>query len=126
MEDQIVLAVATALATKGAEVLGVGARSAIGSLFSLVRSRFGTGTRESAALDAAMAHPQERWRHTALASALADVMARDPDFSAALADEWRRLAGTGVVVDQGQVVNHFSGTAGKVVQARDVQGDITF
>ncbi|WP_089156463.1 hypothetical protein [Micromonospora sp. NBS 11-29] len=118
MEDQIVLAVATALATKGAEALG--------SLFDLVRGRFGAGTRESVALDAAMAHPQERRRHAALASALADVMARDPDFAAALDDEWRRLAGAGVVAVQGQVVNHFSGTAGKVVQARDVQGDIIF
>ncbi|WP_405092251.1 hypothetical protein OG767_04265 [Micromonospora sp. NBC_01392] len=126
MEDQIVLAVATALATKGAEALGVGARSAIGSLLSLVRGRFGAGTRESAVLDAAMAHPQERWRHAALASALADVMARDPSFTAALDDEWRRLARAGVVAVQGQVVNHFSGTAGTVVQARDVQGDINF
>ncbi|GHJ17783.1 hypothetical protein [Micromonospora sp. AKA38] len=126
MEDQIVLAVATALATKGAEALGVGARSAIGSLLSLVRGRFGAGTRESAVLDAAMAHPQERWRHAALASALADAMARDPSFTAALDDEWRRLARAGVVAVQGQVVNHFSGTAGKVVQARDVQGDINF
>ncbi|WBB73062.1 hypothetical protein O7602_25770 [Micromonospora sp. WMMD1128] len=126
MDDQIVLAVATALATKGAEALGVGARSAIGSLFSLVRGRFGSGTRESAVLDAAITHPQERWRHAALASALADVMARDPNFAAALDDEWRRLARTGVVAVQGQVVNHFSGTAGKVVQARDIQGDINF
>ncbi|MEU7796930.1 hypothetical protein EAD96_24455 [Micromonospora sp. BL1] len=126
MEDQIVLAVATTLATKGAEALGVGARNAIGSLISLVRDRFGAGTRESAVLDAAMAHPQERWRHTALASALADVMARDPGFADALGDEWRRLDGAGVVAVQGQVVNHFSGTAGKVVQARDVQGDIIF
>ncbi|GAB3816779.1 hypothetical protein [Micromonospora zhanjiangensis] len=126
MDDQIVLAVATALATKGAEALGAGARSAIGSLFSLVRSRFGAGTRESAVLDAALAHPQEQWRHTALASTLADVMARDPDFTAALTDEWRRLVRSDVVAVQGEVVNHFSGTAGKVVQARDVQGDITF
>lgn len=126
VEDQLVLAVATALATKGAEAFGAGAREAIGSLFRLVRERFGTGTRESVVLDGAVEHPEEQWRHTALASALAEVMARDPQFATALTDEWRRLAGSGVIAGQGQVINHFSGTAGKVVQARDVRGDIVF
>ncbi|MEU8020656.1 hypothetical protein AB0B88_00365 [Micromonospora haikouensis] len=126
MEDQVVLAVATALSTKGAEALAAGARSAIGSLFQLVRVRFGAGTQESAVLEAAIEHPQERWRQAALASALADVMARDPDFATALDEEWRRLSRAGVVAVQGQVVNHFSGTAERVVQARDVQGDIIF
>ncbi|WFE63677.1 hypothetical protein [Micromonospora sp. WMMD714] len=126
MEDQLVLAVATTLATKGAEAFGAGAREAIGSLFRMVRNRFGVGTREAAVLDGAVEHPQEQWRHTALASALAEVMARDPQFATALKSEWQRLAGPGIVAAQGQVANHFSGTAEKVVQARDVRGGIVF
>ncbi|WP_422753587.1 hypothetical protein [Micromonospora sp. WMMD708] len=126
MEDQLVLAVATTLATKGAEAFGAGAREAIGSLVRMVRNRFGSGTPESAVLDGAVEHPQEQWRHTALASVLADVMARDPQFARALNDEWRRLTGSSVSDAQGQVTNHFSGTAEKVVQARDVRGDIVF
>ncbi|MEV0939540.1 hypothetical protein AB0I90_04045 [Micromonospora wenchangensis] len=126
MEDQLVLAVATTLATKGAEAFGAGAREAIGSLFRMVRDRFGVGTPESAVLDGAVEHPEEQWRQTALASALAEVMAQDPQFTRRLKDEWHRLAGPSVVAAQGQVDNHFSGTAEKVVQARDIRGDIVF
>lgn len=126
MEDQIALAVATALAAKSAEAFGAGAREAIGSLFRMVRDRFGVGTPESAVLDGAVEHPQEQWRQTALASALAEVMARDPQFARTLKGEWRRLTGPNVVAAQGQVDNHFSGTAEKVVQARDIRGDIVF
>ncbi|SCF14834.1 hypothetical protein GA0070216_105326 [Micromonospora matsumotoense] len=126
MEEQIALAVATALATKGAEAFGAGAREAIASLFRLVRDRFGAGTRESVVLDGAVEHPEEQWRQTALASALAEVMARDPQFATALKSEWHRLAGPSIIAAQGQVANHFSGTAEKVVQARDVRGDIVF
>lgn len=126
MDDQVVLAVATVLATKGAEALGAGAREAIGSLFRLVRDRFGVGTPESAVLDGAVEHPEEQWRQAALASALAEVMARDPQFTAALMGEWRRLDGPKVIAGHDQVINDFSGTAEKVVQARDVQGGIVF
>ncbi len=123
--DQLTLAIATALASKGAEAVGAGARSGISALFRLVRARFGDGTRESATLTAAVEHPDERWRLVELASALADVMARDRAFAAAVRSGWHRASESQPSVGPAETINHFSGTATTVVQAHDVRGGIS-
>ena len=125
MPDQLVLAVATALAAKGAEVLFSGGRDAVGALYRMVRSRFGEGTEESAALEAAVVDPDDYDRQAVLADALARTMAVDPAFDAAVRAEWRSVQAR-LSVAPGDVTNEFSGTAGKVVQARDISGDILF
>lgn len=53
-------------------------------------------------------------------------MTRDPDFAQVVEEGWRRVPGTEISAVQGDVSNSFSGSAEKVVQARDVQGDIRF
>ncbi len=126
MEDQLVVAVAGALAAKGAEALASGARTATAVLARLVRARLRAGTPEGDALTSAMAHPDERSHQMALASFLAEEMSRDPAFDAAVRATWRGLSGAGSGSVGNGVVNSFSGTAERVVQARDVQGNITF
>ena len=126
MDDQLVLAVATTLATKGAEALASGARTATGALVRLVHSRFREGTREGNALAVAIEHPHEGSHQAVLASFLANEMARDPHFNAAVRTAWRRLSEPGADAAHNNVVNNFSGVAEKVVQVRDVRGDIVF
>lgn len=123
--DQLAIMIATALATKGAEALTDAGRSAVGALVRLVRRRFGSGTREVEVLDGAVAHPDEAERVAALATVLARLMAADHLFRYQVEACWRAAAPELAAV-QGGVTNHFSGSADKVLQARDIRGDVTF
>jgi hypothetical protein len=59
----------------------------------------------------------------ALGEELARAEAEDPAFSAELRERWR----TASVEQHGGVNNQVSGTvSGKVLQARDISGDISF
>ncbi|HET8657711.1 MAG TPA: hypothetical protein VFM55_01780 [Micromonosporaceae bacterium] len=123
--DQVAMAVATALVAKGAETLADAGRSAVGALVRLVRRRFGSGTQEVAVLDEAVAHPADRERLIALAEVLARLMAADRLFRHQIEACWREAAPE-LAADHGGVINQFSGSADKVVQARDIYGDVTF
>lgn len=125
MPDQLVLAVATVLATKGTEALLSGGRSALGALTRSIRARFGKDTDESAALAAAVARPDDHARQVELASVLARLMSEDPDFDATVRAQWR-LVQSATLATQDSVSNQFSGTADRVLQARDIHGDVRF
>jgi tetratricopeptide (TPR) repeat protein len=110
--DDITTAIATTLATKGAEALVTGTTGALAALARLVRHRLGAS------------HPTlagARGDSAALADALSAAMAADPDFARALLDLWRRA---GPPVDTN--VNRISGHATEVVQAGSIHGDIHF
>jgi tetratricopeptide (TPR) repeat protein len=110
--DDITMAIATTLATKGAEVLVNGTTCALAALARLVRRRLGAG---HAALDGTPRDP------AALADALSAAMAADPDFARQLLDLWRRTDQPGDTS-----VNRFSGHAAGVVQAGSIHGDVHF
>ena len=124
MPDEIVLAIATTLATKGAEAMIAGGKSAIAALVGLVRGRFGTDSQEAVALREAVADPAERERQFALADVLAQAMADDHRFAEQVLAHWHAVRAE-VTVDRGVVVNQFSGIADKVMQVRDVHGTIS-
>jgi hypothetical protein len=102
-----------------------GATSAVRALVRLVRERFGRNTGEAEVLEAALAHPDDQQRRTDLAAVLAETMLRDPTFAEQVQVHWRAVSAE-LTVDHGGVVNQFSGQAEKVIQARDVDGDISF
>lgn len=115
MPDGFALAVVAALAGKDTAVL------AEGGLVEVIRERLRDETR---ALAAAPADPDRR---LALAEALSRAMAADAEFAGRVRDRWSAQAvKPGSPVERGGVVNSFGGVAEKVVQARDVHGDITF
>jgi hypothetical protein len=126
MPDEWVVAVATALAAKGAEAVVAGGRSTVGALFRLVRDRFGGDARQAAVLRAAVDRPGEHDRQVQLADMLARVMAGDAVFAQRVRTLWREASAEVAAADHDTVVNKFSGSADKVVQARDISGDITF
>ena len=109
MPEPILVAIAAALAAKSA-----------GNLYDLVKKKFAARKEATAALEAATgAAPDSPEVHT-LADHLADATATDPEFADALHATWASAS-------TGGVVNQVSGTvSGNIVQARDIQGGITF
>ena len=125
MPDELLMTLATTLAMKGAEAAVAGGRDAVAALVRLVRARFGHGTPEAGVLAAAVDQPDDVERQARLASLLAEAMRQDPVFAAALQRAWTAAAAEIQVGNDG-VLNQFSGSADKVVQARDIAGGITF
>lgn len=124
MGQDLALAVVNVLAAKGAETLAVGARDAVAAVVRAVRRRFQQDAQAADQVERLMAHPDDAAAREAVMAALAAVMAADPVFVAQV----RRLLPQmdSLVVGQNAVVNEVSGSADRVVQARDIHGDITF
>lgn len=125
MPDELAVAVATALVSKGADAAISGARSALAALARLVRERIGSQTPEAATLHDAQHHPDDPARTSELVRVIERAMADDPAFAQWVQAQWR-LAEAERVTGDGAVVNQMSGSADRVVQARDIHGDIRF
>lgn len=126
MPNELVMAVVTALTTKSAEALVASGKNKLADLFRVIRERLNReGAREEGILQAALDEPDDRVRREQLADVLARLLAEDPAFRDRLALSWRE-ASAEVSGAPAAVVNHFSGSATKAVQARDIYGDVTF
>jgi len=113
--------VATTLITKCSDALVAGGTSAVRALLALVRKRL---RHDTGVLAGALAYPDDDDRRVRLVEALAEAMQRDPGFAEELRVQWR-AASVELQADRGGVVNQFSGQASKVVQARDIHGDLS-
>jgi hypothetical protein len=122
--EELATTAALAVTTKGAEALVISGKGGLAALIRLIRGRFrGSEPREAAILQAALEHPDDEARRRELAVVLAQMMAEDPVFREHLQMCWRAVA-VEVAEDRSTVTNRFSGTAEKVVQARDITGDV--
>ena len=115
MPDPMLVAIAASLTGK-----------AMGNVYDLVRKKF-TGKRAAmAALEAARDAAPGSAEVQTLAEELGRAESSDPRFSAELRELWREVS-VEQHADRGGVVNQISGNvSGKVVQARDIEGGITF
>jgi hypothetical protein len=111
MPEPILVSIAAALAAKSAT-----------SLYELVKRKF-TGRKEAtAALEAAENAAPDSPPVATLAAHLAAAESEDPAFSVELRHTWQQVS-----ADHGGVVNHITGNvSGKVVQARDIEGGVSF
>lgn len=101
----------------------IAAKSATG-IYDLVKRRFGREPKALQALDAAESAPEDQAAITMLAEQLQLTEANDPAFASALRTEWEKLP---PAQRAGAVVNHITGpVTGKVVQAGEIHGNITF
>jgi hypothetical protein len=109
--DPILVSIAAALAAKS-----------VTALYDLVKSKF-TGRKDAeAALDAADGAAPDSPEVTELATHLAAAETADPAFGAELRHAFHQVS-----AEQGGVVNQITGNvSGKVVQARDIKGGISF
>lgn len=116
--DPILTAIATTLAKKAAD-----------GLADLVRSAFKRHPKAVEALTAAENADNKNADSpevTALADSLANVVGADPRFDRELRAAWARVQ-TAQHAERGGVNNLITGNvSGKVLQARDITGDISF
>jgi hypothetical protein len=109
------MSIATTLATKTAT-----------SLYELVKTKFANRKQALAALEAAKGTTSGSPQVEALATELHDAEQADVDFAKALRAEWDATQVNQHATDDG-VSNQISGTvSGHVVQARDIQGGVSF
>lgn len=125
MTDPMTVAIATAMAGKTVEMAGEPIRAAVGELVDKVRKRIARRPeRLEAELARAAASDPTPERIAALAAALRLLMDDDPQWAAELTPVWTQAQMHAAAHDDG-VVNVVNGGAGRVVQLRDVQGDLT-
>lgn len=124
--EDILATVALTLATKASEVLTEGGKAAFAALARLIKRRFQGREAAQTALAEAEADPADDARVQSLRAELARAAAEDPAFEHELRRLWRDLV-PHLTAGTGGVVNNVSGSVGgNVVQARDVQGGISF
>jgi hypothetical protein len=118
MADPLSMAVATAIAGKAAESLTGQAGQAIAAIRRKIRERFRGNPGELPALDAARDDPSAA---AGLARFLDAEFAADPAFRGEIRALWLQAA---PAATDDAVSNVFYGKADKVVQLRDVHGDL--
>jgi hypothetical protein len=117
--DEIMMAVASALASKVAEAAAGGVRSAWDALVRLVRDRFAHDQVASAALATAQSRPTDQLAVRELGDALERVTASDPGFAEQVRALWSRVSAD--LSATGGVLNVSTGTiSGHLIQARDL------
>nr|WP_062341857.1 hypothetical protein [Herbidospora sakaeratensis] len=104
--DPITLAIAGALATGVATGAGESAGTALSTMFGRIRDRFRD-------------RPEALESQETAAAALETEFSRDPAFRQECHALWNQA-------QSGGVANSFTGQANKVIQARDIHGNITF
>ncbi|HEY1700530.1 MAG TPA: hypothetical protein VGG75_12535 [Trebonia sp.] len=118
MADPLTLAIATAVASKSAEMMTEQARQAVSVIVEKVRAKLHKHPPDVAALDMAARGESEPG---ALAQLLEREFTADPEFRDEIRTLWLQAA-PGPTDDA--VSNAFSGKADKVIQLRDVHGDL--
>lgn len=118
MTDPLTVAIATAAAGKVTESLTDGARESVAAIVRRIREKF---QRQPAALATLEAACDEPARIQDLAALLDEAITGDPEFGRQLHALWRQAA---VQASGDGVVNVFHGDAEKVIQLRDVCGDL--
>jgi hypothetical protein len=115
MPEPVLISIAAALAS----------RSVVG-LYKLVKSKFSDDPEATAVLEAAEGAAEDTPAMKKLQQKLTEAQTKDPTFAGKLQDEWER-AQVANQAETGGVVNSVTGNvSGNVVQAREIQGGISF
>lgn len=124
MTESLAASVATALATGTTAALSDGVRMLLTKLVAVVRERFQRDASDQAIMAAAIREPQDSARVEHLIAALERHIQEDPAFGERVRSLWIEIAES---ARRAGVTNVVSGEVhGPVLQARDVQGGITF
>ncbi|OLF13530.1 hypothetical protein [Actinophytocola xanthii] len=115
MPEPVLISIAAALAAK-----------AVTGLYDFVRDRLANRPGATEVLEAAAGAQPDSAEVVALGEVLATAEAADPEFGIELRARWH-AASVEQRADRGGVTNQVSGSVrGNVVQARDIQGGISF
>lgn len=124
MPDPVIMAIATAVAGKVAESFTDQARQALAQLNRRIRAKFRHRPEDLAVLDAATAERSSPALVAQLSSRLEQASREDPGFGDDLRALWQRVQ-IEISAVSDTSTNVFTGSADKVVQARDIQGGLT-
>jgi hypothetical protein len=119
LQDPIMTAIATAIAGSAAQSLTTQTSHILAEIINRLRSKFRDREADLAALIAAEEEPESHAHVTRLAESLHQVSVDDPAFGAGIARLWRQH-----LMVSSDVNNIFQGKAEKVVQLRDIHGDL--
>ncbi|WP_410583860.1 hypothetical protein [Amycolatopsis sp. lyj-108] len=115
MPEPVLISIAAALAARG-----------VVSLYSLVKDKFAHSPEAISVLEAAEGAAEDASEILDLAAVIEGVEGEDPEFRDRLREEWTRVS-VKQHADAGGVNNLVNGqVTGKVVQARDIHGNISF
>lgn len=114
MPEPVLVSIAAALAGKS-----------IASLYDFVKYKLTGRTQALMALEAAAGASPESAEVFALSRELERVERDDPQFAVELRAAWANIT-TAQHADRGAVSNQVIGNGGKVVQARDIEGGVSF
>jgi hypothetical protein len=123
MLEPMLTEIATALATK-----------AVTGVYDLVKAKFAKNRPAQAEIAAAVEEPDDPRRIEALATLLAEAERTDPEFGAALRAQWAVTIHNETIHNETihnqqpsspDVTNTVSGNVAKLVQARDIHGNIS-
>ncbi len=119
MPDEIMSAIAAALAGKTADAVFSGSKEAFSGLVRLIRQRFGHDDKARKVLKSAQHAPDDPAAIDALTRELDRLASSDPEIA-------RQISQLRTAVTQGRVMNTVAGSVnhGIVVQARDIDGGI--
>lgn len=112
------MAIATAVASKATEALSDPALHAVAAISRRIREKFLGQPAELQVLEEA---PTDPAKVEELAILLDERSAEDPEFGRSIRELWSQ--GGLIAADEG-VMNVFHGNANKVIQLRDVHGDL--
>jgi hypothetical protein len=124
MPDPVTLAIASAVAGKVAESLTDQARQALTELRARIRRKFLHRPEDLAILEAAQADPSSSGRIAQVASLIERTALDDPAFGNDIRSLWNQVQ-IEINTTNSAITNVFHGQADKVVQTRDVHGDLT-
>jgi hypothetical protein len=119
------MAIATAVASQAAQSLTSQAGHAIAEITRRIQHKFRDKPADLAILTVAQGESGSPDRATELAHALDRVIAEDPSFGRDIHALWEQSGNIPITAKGDAVINVIHGKAGKVVQLRDVHGDLT-
>jgi hypothetical protein len=122
MPDPITTAIATAIASQTAQTLTSQATHTLAEIARRIKDKFRERPADLAILSSAQDDPASPERISLLARALHQAALDDPDFGKEVLALWTQLSATAVAGDAS--VNAFHGRADKVIQIRDIHGDL--
>ncbi|MET8997385.1 hypothetical protein [Amycolatopsis sp. NPDC004169] len=115
MPEPVLISIAAALAS----------RSVVG-LYKLVKRKFSDDPEATTILEAAEGAAEDAPALKKLQEKLADAQAKDPAFGKELHEEWERAQAVNKAEANGTVNSVTGYVSGNVVQAREIQGGVSF
>jgi hypothetical protein len=126
MPDSILMEIATAVASQTAQTLSAQATGVLAEIVKRITSKFRDHPADLAVLNSAQGTQASPDVIPQLADALRRAAREDPDFAREIMALWTTQTSTemNTATSEG-VVNNFHGDAARIIQMRDVHGDLT-